>query len=292
VPTQIVSDRDPCFTSRFWGRFQEALGTTLSFSTAFHPQTDGQSGRTIQTLEDMLRACALTMSGDWELHLSLSEFAYNSSYHASIGMSPFEALYGQPVRTPVCWGPADTYEPTTSEMVNESHATVRLIHERLRAAQDRQRRCADPKRRDFQLTVGEHALLRVSPTKGVMRFGVKGKLAPRYIGLFLILERVGPAAYRLALPPSLAGVHNVFHVSQLRRYVSDPSHVLEVEPLYVEPDLSYRERPLRILDTQVTQLRRRSIPRVLVQWEHHSPREATWELESEMRESHPELFTT
>jgi transposase InsO family protein len=137
VPTRIVSDRDPCFTSRFWGRFQEALETTLSFSTVFHPQTDGQSERTIQTLEDMLCACALTMSGGWELHLSLSEFAYNSSYHALIDMSPFEALYGQPVRTPVCWGPADTYEPTTSEMVNESHATVRLIHERLRAAQDR-----------------------------------------------------------------------------------------------------------------------------------------------------------
>jgi hypothetical protein len=113
--------------SQFWGRFQEALGTTLSFSISFHPQT----------LEDMLRARALTMSGDWELHLSLSEFAYNSNYHASIGMSPFEALYEQPVRTPVCWGPADTYEPTTSEMINESHATVKLIHERLRAAQDR-----------------------------------------------------------------------------------------------------------------------------------------------------------
>jgi transposase InsO family protein len=161
VPKRIISDRDPRFTSRFWGRFQEALGTTLSFSTAFHPQTDGQSERTIQTLEDMLRACALTMSGDWELHLSLSEFAYNNSYHASIGMSPFEALYGQPVRTPVCWGPSGTYEPSTSEMINESHATVKLIHERLRAAQDRQRRYADPKRRDFQLTVGEHALLRV-----------------------------------------------------------------------------------------------------------------------------------
>jgi transposase InsO family protein len=290
APTQIISDRDTRFTSHFWRRFQEALETKLSFSTAFHPQTDGQSERTIQTLEDMLRSCALTMGGDWESHLGLAEFAYNSSYHASIGMTPFEALYGHPVRTPVCWGPPSTYTPTPSQLVNESTDTVKLIHERLRTAQDRQKKYADPKRRDFQLSVGEHAFLRVSPTKGVVRFGVKGKLAPRYIGPFLILDRVGPCAYRLALPPSLAGVHNVFHVSQLRRYVPDPSHVLEAEPLQVERDLSYRERPLRILDAQETQLRRRTIPRVLVQWEHHTPREATWELESEMRDRYPELF--
>ena len=290
TPTRIISDRDPRFTSRFWEKFQEALGTELSFSTAFHPQTDGQSERTIQTLEDMLRACALTMSGDWETHLDLAEFAYNSSYHASIGMTPFEALQGHPVRTPVCWGPQGFHTPVSSELAREARDTIRVIHDRLRTAQDRQKKYADPKRRDFQLVVGEHAFLRVSPTRGVMRFGVKGKLAPRYIGPFLILERVGPVAYRLALPPSLAGVHNVFHVSQLRRYVPDPSHVLQVEPLQVERDLTYRERPLRILDRQDTQLRRRTIPRVLVQWEHHTPREATWELESEMRERYPELF--
>jgi hypothetical protein len=159
-------------------------------------------------------------------------------------------------------------------------------------AHDRQRRYADPKRWDFQFTVGEHALLRVSPTKSIMRFGVKGKLAPRYIRPFFILERIGPSAYRFALPPSLAGVHNIFHVSQLRRYISDPSYVLKAESLHVEPDLSYRERTLCILDTQETQLRRRSIPRVLIQWENRLPCEATWELESEMRESYPKLFTT
>jgi transposase InsO family protein len=290
-PTKIISDRDTRFTSHFWGRFQEALGTQLSFSTAFHPQTDGQSERTIQTLEDMLRSCALTMGGDWESHLGLAEFAYNSSYHASIGMSPYEALYGHPVRTPICWGATSTHVPTPSQLVNEGADTVKFIHERLRAAQDRQKKYADPKRRDFQLATGEHAFLRVSPTKGIVRFGVKGKLAPRYIGPFLILDRVGPLAYRLALPPSLAGVHDVFHVSQLRRYVSDPSHVLQAEPLQFERDLSYRERPLRILDTQHVQLRSRSIPRVLVQWEHHTPREATWELETEMKEKYPELFT-
>jgi hypothetical protein len=292
VPTKIISDRDPRFTSRFWRSFHEALGTEVVFSTAHHPQTDGQSERTIQTLEDMLRACALTMRGDWTEHLHMAEFSYNSSYHTSIGMSPFEALYGQRVRTPVCWGPTSTILPTIPDLIEESTKKMKIIQARLEAAQDRQRKYADPKRRDFSMEVGEHALLRVSPRKGVMRFGVKGKLAPRYIGPFLILERVGRTAYRLALPPALDGVHDVFHVSQLRRYVSSGSHVLDYEPLHVEQDLTYEARPIRILDVRETELRRRVIRRVLVQWEHHTPREATWEFEGEMRERYPELFTS
>ena len=175
-------------------------------------------------------------------------------------------------------------------MANEARDTIRQIHGHLRTAQDRQRKYADPKRKDFTLAVGEHAFLKVSPIKGARRFGVQGKLAPRYIGPYLILERVGPVAYRLALPPTLDGVHDVFHVSQLRRYVSDPSHILQVENLQVEPNLTVRERPIRILDHQETRLRNKSIARVLVQWEHHTPREATWELESEMKEKYPELF--
>ena len=106
----------------------------------------------------------------------------------------------------------------------------------------------------------------------------------------MVLEQVGPVAYRLAMPPSLAGIHDVFHVSQLRRYISDPSHVLQAEKLKVEPNLTVRERPLRILAHQDVKLRRRSIPRVLIQWEHHTPREATWELESDIKEKYPELF--
>ena len=290
VPTKIISDRDPRFTSRFWDSFHEALGTDIVFSTAHHPQTDGQSERTIQTLEDMLRACALTIRGDWTDHLHMAEFSYNSSYHASIGMSPFEALYGHRVRTPVCWGPTSTIRPTVPQLIEECTEKVRIIQDRLKTAQDRQKKYADPKRRDFSMEAGEHALLRVSPRKGVMRFGIKGKLAPRYIGPFMIIDRVGRTAYRLALPPSLAGVHDVFHVSQLRRYVRDDAHILEYEPLQVAQDLTYEARPIRILDVQETQLRRRVIRRVLVQWQYHTPREATWEFEDEMRGRYPELF--
>uniref|UniRef100_A0A2N9G885 RNA-directed DNA polymerase n=1 Tax=Fagus sylvatica TaxID=28930 RepID=A0A2N9G885_FAGSY len=201
APVSIVSDRDPRFTARFWKSLQAAMGTTLNFSTAFHPQSDGQSERTIQTLEDMLRACILDLGGRWDDHLPLVEFAYNNSYHSSIEMAPYEALYGLD--------------------------KIKLIRGRMKAAQSRQKSYADKKRRKLELEVGDHVFLKVSPWKGVARFGKKGKLSPRYVGPFEILERVGPVAYRLALPPALSKIHDVFHVSALRKYIPHPSHVLK-----------------------------------------------------------------
>ncbi|KAJ8763030.1 hypothetical protein K2173_023235 [Erythroxylum novogranatense] len=186
----MVSDRDPRFTSRFWGSLQTALGTKLSFSTAFHPQTDGQSERTIKTVEDMLRAC----------------------------------------------------------------------------------------------------VLEVSPWRGVLRFGKKGKLSPRYIGPFEIIERIGPLAYRLTLPSEMAQIHNVFHVSMLKRYRSDPTHVILTQEIEVSSNLSYVEEPVKIIGYQNKQLRNRLIPMVKVLWKNHSSKEATWETEEHMRSQYPYLF--
>ena len=138
--------------------------------------------------------------------------------------------------------------------------------------------------------MGDHVFLRVSPTKGVMRFGIKGKLSPRFIGPFEVLERVGEVAYRLALPPMLAGVHNVFHVSMLRNYASDRNYVVAHEPLQLSEDLTYEKQPERIVDRKEQELRRRTIQYVKVQWSNHSKREATWELKEEMREKYPYLF--
>ena len=131
TPLTIISDRDPRFTSRFWESLQAALGTELRWSTAFHPQTDGQSERTIQTLEDMLRACALDWSHDWEKHLPLVEFAYNNSTHSSIGMAPYEALYGRPCRSPVCWAEVGERQLLGPEMVQECTKKIQLIWDRL-----------------------------------------------------------------------------------------------------------------------------------------------------------------
>ena len=157
-------------------------------------------------------------------------------------------------------------------------------------AQSRQRSYADSRRRDVQFQVGDHVFLRVSPWKGVRRFGKKGKLSPRFIGPFEILERIGQVAYRLALPPALSAVHDVFHVFALRRYVSDETHVLSYEDLVLDETLSYEEQPVEILDRKDKVLRNKTIPLVKVLWRNSKVEEATWELESDMLSQHPELF--
>lgn len=290
VPTSIVSDRDSRFLSNFWKKVQEAFGSELLMSTAFHPATDGQTERTIQTLEDMLRACALEYQGSWEDHLDLIEFSYNNSYHASIKMAPFEALYGRKCRNPLCWNDISETVVLGPEMIQETVDQVRFIQEKIKAAQDRQKSYADQKRRDENYEVGEKVLLKVSPMKGVMRFGKKGKLSPKFIGPYEILARVGKVAYRLDLPNNLERVHNVFHVSQLRRYVPDESHVLEPENVEIDETLSYEEKPVQILDRKVRSTRNKDIRIVKVLWRNQNTEEATWEAEDAMRLKYPELF--
>ena len=172
----------------------------------------------------------LDFGGSWEVHLPLAEFAYNNSYQASIGMAPFEALYGRPCRSPVCWAEVGDKNLLGPDLVQETTEKVAVIRERLRTAQSRQKSYADRRRRPLEFEVGDYVFLRVSPKKGLIRFrkaGSSGKLAPRFIGPFEIIGRVGAVSYRLALPPSLAHVHDVFHISMLRKYEPDPSHVIE-----------------------------------------------------------------
>ncbi|KAI5332728.1 hypothetical protein L3X38_022857 [Prunus dulcis] len=157
-------------------------------------------------------------------------------------------------------------------------------------AQDRQKNYADNRRKDLQFEVGDWVFLKLSPWKGVVRFGRRGKLSPRYIGPYEIVERVGPVAYRLALPSDLSRLHDVFHVSMLRKYISDPSHVLEEQPIELQEDLTYVEQPVQILDWMMQVLRSREIPLVKVLWRSHNVEEATWEPEDQMREQYPYLF--
>ncbi|GJV87009.1 putative reverse transcriptase domain-containing protein [Tanacetum coccineum] len=223
VPISIISDRDSHFTSRFWQSLQSALGTQLDMSTAYHPETDGQSERTIQTLKDMLRSCVVDFGKGWERHLPLVEFSYNNSYHASIKAAPFEALYGQKCRSP--------------------------------AARDRQRSYANVRRKPLEFQVGDHVILKVSPRKGVIRFGKRGKLNPRYIGPFKILKRFGPLAYKLELPEELRNVHNTFHVSNLKKCLSDESLVIPMKALQLNDKLNFVEEPVEVIDREIKQLR-------------------------------------
>ena len=286
----IVLDRDPRFTSRFWGALQEAFGTRLRMSTAYHPQTDGQSERTIQTLEDMLRACALDDHGWWDEWVPLAEFTYNNSFHASIGMAPFEALYGRKCASPLCWHEPGERSVLGPEMIHETTEQIKRIRERLLTAQSRQKSYADKRRKPLEFDAGDHVFLKISPTTGVDRAIKVKKLTPRYLGPYQILERIGPVAYRIALPPSLSNLHDVFHVSQLRKYYNDPSHVLVSDDVPLRDDLTFRVPPARIVEYGTKQLRSKVVPLVKVTWSRGGVEDYTWEREADMRASHPELF--
>ncbi|KAK5795377.1 hypothetical protein PVK06_036639 [Gossypium arboreum] len=250
----------------------------------------GQSERVIQILEDMLRGCIINFRGSWEDYLPLAEFAYNNSYQASIQMAPYEALYGRRCRTPTCWTELGERQVLGSELVVDTESKVKLIRDRLKEASDRQKSYADLKRKEIEFAVGDMFFLKVSPWKKILRFGKKGKLSPRFIGPYRVLKRVGPVAYQLEFPPELDRIHDVFHVSMLKQYRSDPSHVVPVEEIEVRTDLTFEEEPIQILDREVKVLRRKSVSLVKVLWRNHGREEATWESEETMSQQYPQLF--
>nr|GFA32021.1 reverse transcriptase domain-containing protein [Tanacetum cinerariifolium] len=190
IPISIISDRDPRFASNFWRSLQNALGTRLDMSTAYHPETDVQSKRTIQTLENMLRACAIDFGKGWDNHLPLVEFSYDNSYHATIKAAPFEALYGRKCRLPVCWTDVGEAQILGPKLIQETTEKIVQIKQRMQAARDRQKSYADLKPKPMEFQVGDKVMLKVLPWKGVVRFGKRGKLNPRYVGPFKVLKRV------------------------------------------------------------------------------------------------------
>ena len=188
VPVSIVSDRDIRFVSHFWDSLQRSLGSKLKFSTTFYPQTDGQSERTIQILEDMLRACILDFKGSWDNHQHLIEFTYNNNYQASIQMAPYEALYERKCRSPVCWDDIGERKLLGPYLILQAVEKVARMRKHMKAAQDHQKKWVDAKRRPLEFAVGDHVFLKISPTREVIWFSCSGKLSPRYIGPFDIIE--------------------------------------------------------------------------------------------------------
>ncbi|GJS56621.1 reverse transcriptase domain-containing protein [Tanacetum coccineum] len=239
VPTSIISDRDGRFTS---------------------------SEHTIQMLEDMLRVCVIDFGGSWNIHLPLAEFSYNNSYHSSIRCAPFEALYGRKCRSPVLWAEIGDSRLIGPEMVQETTDKVVVIRDRLKAARDRQKSYTDNRRKPLEFQVGDHVMMKVLPWKGVVRFGKKGKLSPRFVGPFEILERIGLVAYRLRLPEELRSVHDTFHVLNLTKCLADANFHVPLDEIKVDKTLRFVEEPLEIMDREVKILKCSKIPIVKVRW--------------------------
>ncbi|KAC9521247.1 hypothetical protein E3N88_45695 [Mikania micrantha] len=237
-------------------------------STAYHPQTDGQSERTIQTLEDMLRACVIDFGSSWEAHLLLVEFSYNNSYHTSIQAAPFEALYRRKCRSPICWAEVGESQLTGPELVHETTEKILQIRKRMAAARDRQKCYADKRRKPLVFQVGDNVLLKVSPWKGVIRFGKRGKL-----------------------PCELSSVHNVFHISNLKKCLSDETLVIHLEEIQIDEQLNFVEEPVEIMDREMKKLKLSKIPIMKVRWNSRRGPEFTWEREDQMKQKYPHLFT-
>ncbi|GJX97479.1 putative reverse transcriptase domain-containing protein [Tanacetum coccineum] len=198
-------------------------------STSYHPQTDDQSERTIQTLEDMMHACVIDFGKGWDRHLPLVEYSYNNSYHTSIKVAPFEALYGCKCRSPICWAEVRDAQLTSLEIVHETTEKIFQIKKCIQAARDRQKSLSDGNRKPMEFQVRDMVMLKVSPWKGVIRFGKPEKLNPHYIRPFKVLTKVGMVAYILELQDQLSRVHSTFHVSNLKKCYAD-------EPLAISLD--------------------------------------------------------
>ncbi|GJY71153.1 putative reverse transcriptase domain-containing protein [Tanacetum coccineum] len=255
VPISIISNRDSRFTSRFWQSMQEALGTHLNMSTAYHPQSDGQCERTIQTLEYMLRACVLGFGGSWDVHLLLVEFLYNNSYHFSVRCALFKALYGRKCRSPIMWAEVGEGQLIGPELVQETTEKISIALER-------------------RGTLWE-----------------EGELAPRFVGPFEIIEKVGPVAYRLDFPEELNGVHDTFHVSNLKKCLADPTLRVPLDEIQVDAKLNFVEEPVKILEREFKKLKRNRIAIVKVRWNSKRGPEFTWEREDQMKLKYPHLFS-
>ncbi|GJT68154.1 putative reverse transcriptase domain-containing protein [Tanacetum coccineum] len=267
IPISIISDRDSRFISRFWQTMQNALGTKLDMSTAYHPQTDGQSERTIQTLEDMLKACVLDFRGSWDVHLSLVEFSYNNNYHSSVRCAPFEALYGKKCCSSIMWA-----EVGEGQLIDPIYA--------------------DKRRKPLEFSVGDYVLLKVSPWKGVVHFGKKGKLAPRFVGTFEITRRISPVAYRSRLLEELNGVHDMFHVSNLKKCLADPTLQVPLDEIQVDAKLNFVGEYVEILEREFKKFKRSRISIIKVRWNSKRGPEFTWEREDQMRLKYPHLFSS
>ncbi|GJX29910.1 putative reverse transcriptase domain-containing protein [Tanacetum coccineum] len=239
VPVSIISDRDGIFASHFWRLMVKV--------------------RTIQTLEEMLHACVLDFGKGWDRHLSLVEFSFNNSYYTSIKAAPFEALYGHKFRSPICWAEVGDSQLTGQEIIHETIEKIIQIKSHIQVTHDCQKSYADIRRKPLEFQVGDKVMQKVSPWKRVIRFGKQGKLNPRYIRPFKILAKVRTIAYRIELPKKLRRVHRTFHVSNLKKCLSNETLAIPLDEIQIDGKLQFIEEPVEIMAREVKRLKQSCI---------------------------------
>ncbi|GJW51914.1 putative reverse transcriptase domain-containing protein [Tanacetum coccineum] len=254
VPISIISNRNGRFTSHFWNSLDKALGTRLDLSTTYHSQTDGQSERIIQTLEDMLRACVLDFGKGWDRHLPLVEFLYNNSYHTNIKAALFEALYGRKCRSPICWAEVGDSQLTGPEIIHEKTEKIVQIKSRIQPAHDCQKSYVDVRQKALEFQVGDKVMLKVSPWKGLSR------------------------------------VHSTSHILNLKKCMSDEPLAIPLDEIQVDDKLHFIEEPVEIMDREVKRLKQSCILIVKVRWNSRRGSEFIWEREDQMQKKYPQLF--
>jgi hypothetical protein len=290
VPKFIVSDRGAQFVSKFWRSLHQALKTKLDFSSAYHPQADGQTKRVNQVLEDILRACVLTYGKNWEDNLAFAEFSYNNGYHTSLKKAPFEVLYGRKCRTLLMWSKVGDHVIESSDFIKAAEEKIVEVCENLWIAQSRQKSYVDKRRHELKFDVEDHVYLKVSPIHETRRFHVHEKLASWYIDPYPVIKRIDTVTYKIKLLEQLYDVHNIFHVSQLWKCLRVPEEQVAPDTLDLQDDLRYQEVHVRILDTMTQRTRMQAFKLCKVQWSRHSEAEATWEREDALKEEFPLLF--
>ncbi|GJY57304.1 putative reverse transcriptase domain-containing protein [Tanacetum coccineum] len=241
----VIVDHLTKFTSGFWTAFQKASGTRLDMSTAYHPPVDGQRNKNpLQALKDMLRAYVIDFGNGWERHLPLIEFSHNNSYHKSMKVAPFEALYSHKCRLPVCWAEVGDVQLTGPKIIHKTTKKIVQIKQRIQATRDRQKSYADVRYKPLEFQDGDQVMLKVSPWKGVICFGKQGKLNPRYNGPFKVLAKVGTVSYRLELPQQFSRVHSTFHICNLKKCLSNEP----LDEIDIDDKLHFVENQLDIMD--------------------------------------------
>ena len=276
MPKDITSDRDPTFLSDVWREMFRVHGVDLNFSTAYHPQSEGQTEVTNKTLETYLRCMVSDSPRSWSSWLPLAEWWYNTTYHSAIHSTPFEIIYGQPPPIHMPYLPGESSSLAVDRSLQKREAVIDMMKFHLLRAQNRMTQYADSRRSDREFTVGDYVYLKLQPYR---QHSLKGrhmphKLSPRYYGPFRIQDRVGSRAYKLELP-STSSIHNVFHVSQLKLCPNPPSSAPTL-PQYLN-DVGIDKEPELILEKKMVNRQNRPVTKLLVQWKGSTPQQATWE---------------